>query len=52
MKKKSNTMRDAEALVRQALKRTSDKEVDEKIVRIVAEKVTKALPPYPEKKRA
>jgi hypothetical protein len=52
MKEKSETMRDAETLVRQALKRTSDKEVDDKIVRIVAEKVTKAIPPYPEKKRA
>jgi hypothetical protein len=52
MKQKSDTMRDAEALVRQALKRTSDKKVDEKIVRIVAEKVTRAVPPFPEKKRA
>jgi hypothetical protein len=51
MKDRSDTIRDAEALVRHVLERNSDKKADDKLVRIVAEKVTKAIPPYPEKKK-
>jgi hypothetical protein len=51
MKDKAETMREAEALVRQVLRRRPGKKVDDNTIRIVAQKVTRAVPPYPDKQK-
>jgi hypothetical protein len=51
MKDKVETMREAEALVRQVLRRRPGKKVDDNTIRIAAQKVTRAVPPYPDKQK-
>jgi hypothetical protein len=46
MTSKAESLRKAEAFVRRALSESSGKPADERIVRQVAEKVSKAVPPY------
>jgi len=52
-KSKSEIVKEAETLVRRALERSaSGGKVDEETIRSVAAKVAKAVPPYPEPRRA
>jgi hypothetical protein len=51
MKDKAETMRQAEALVRQVLARRPGRKVDDNTIRMVAQKVTRAVPPYPDKQK-
>jgi hypothetical protein len=52
MKKKTEkVVKEAEALVRQVLKDSFQQEVDEKTIKAVAEKVSRAVPDFSEKRK-
>jgi hypothetical protein len=52
MTDKEKAKKDAEALVKRVIQRSAGKEPDAETVRQVAEKIAKAIPPYPEPRKS